>query len=160
MFTTKHVLRVAQVFLVISLLVFISTASLASHSVPFQGNGTGHDVAVIPQADGIHISADVEGQATQLGQFNERLEYVLAYDLVHFSGTGLFTAANGDELYVSFSGAIPGFSSGNFPTPYSSSFVITGGTGRFQNTSGGGVISGQDFGNGLFNASWTGSLDR
>jgi hypothetical protein len=159
MFTTNQVVRVAQMLLVIVSLAFTSAASLASHAVPFQGNGDGHDLAVVPQADGIHILAEVEAQATHLGRFTERLDYVLSYDLVHFSGTGVFTSANGDELHVTFSGTIPGFSSGSFPTPYSSNFGVTGGTGRFQDASGGGVINGQDFGNGLFSATWTGLLE-
>jgi hypothetical protein len=62
------------------------------------------------------------------------------------TGGGTFTAANGDVLFVDFSGIITGTS----PTTNESTtvFTITGGTGRFQNATGtftaaaiGGVVS-------------------
>ena len=156
----NQILRVAWLLLIVTPLAISAPAALGAPAVPFKGQGNGHDLAVVPQADGIHISAVVAGNATHLGHFSEKLDYVLAYDFVHFSGTATFTAANGDEIFATFYGSIPGFSSGIFPTPYSSTFTITGGTGRFQNASGGGVITGQDFGNGLFNAAWIGTLNR
>src|SRR5882672_434888 len=84
---------VSRMLLIVAAFAVTSTAELSAHTVPFLGQGQGQDLAVIPQADGIRISAVVEGQATHLGHFIEKLDYVLAYDLVHFAGTGAFTAA-------------------------------------------------------------------
>src|SRR5882724_12054775 len=87
MFTKKQALRIVWVLLVVSTMASFASAVLGAHSVPFRGDGDGHDLAVVPEADGIHISAVVEGESSHLGHFNERLDYVLAYDFVHFSGT-------------------------------------------------------------------------
>jgi len=160
MFSRKRLAQVVRALAMFASLALIAATSLGAPSTPFKGRGNGHDLSVIPQADGIHISAVVEGEATHLGHFTEQLDYVLAYDFVHFAGLGTFTAANGDKVFVTFAGSIPGFISGVFPMDYSSVFTVTGGTGRFRDATGGGQISGIDFGGGLFNAEWQGTLAR
>jgi hypothetical protein len=137
-----------------------SSASLrqsAATTVPFKGNATGQDVSVTFEATGIHIVAEVTGNATGIGRFTEVLDYMLAYDFEHFAGGGTITAADGAQLFLSFSGSIPGFAAQVFPLPYTSVYTITGGTGRFSGSTGEGSITGTDFGGGLFEFSFTGT---
>jgi hypothetical protein len=133
----------------------IASAPLAT--VPFKGQGTGQDVSVSFEADGIYIVANASGTATGVGYFTERLDYVLGYDLVNFGGTGMITAADGAQLFISFTGAIPGFADQVFPLPYTVQYSITGGTGRLSGSQGQGTIDGTDFGGGSFAFSFTGS---
>jgi hypothetical protein len=95
-----------------------------------------------------------------VGAFTERLDYVLAYDLVNFAGGATITAADGAKLFIEFTGAIPGFEQQVFPLPYSATYTITGGTGRLAGSSGGGTISGTDFGAGAFAFTFDGHRAR
>ena len=54
----------------------------------------------------------------------------------------VFTAANGDMLYLAYAGTLTAQASG--PHVIAGHFVITGGTGRFQGASGGGTMSGTE----------------
>jgi hypothetical protein len=73
---------------------------------------------------------------------------VISYDLVDFAGTGNITAADGSQLFLTFFGTEPGFAAQVFPTPFSGTLTITGGTGRFDAACGYGAIAGTDFGQG------------
>ena len=143
----------------ILLTLALAGSAYAEQPVPFKGKGAGQDVSVTFQADGIHILALVQGEATHVGRFTEELDYVLAYDFVHFSGVATITAANGDKLFIDFSGSIPGFILGVFPTPYSATFDVSGGTGKFGNASGSGSFGGLDYGGGLFDVTWMGAIE-
>jgi hypothetical protein len=77
------------------------------------------------------------GQATHLGQ--STFSVVSTVDMTTpppFSqgGTGAFVAANGDELYVSFTGTATPDGQGN--NALIILFTVTGGSGRFENASG------------------------
>ena len=126
-------------------------------AVPFKGDATGQDISVTFEAAGVHIVAAVTGTGTGVGKFTEVLDYVLAYDFVNFAGTGTITAADGSQLFLRFTGAIPGFAEQVFPLPYSAAYTITGGTSRFARSGGWGTISGTDFGGGRFQFSFTGT---
>jgi hypothetical protein len=69
------------------------------------------------------------GEATHLGQFT-RNENTIVNANGTFSGTLVFTAANGDQLFADLAG---GFIS---PTTAVGTYTFTGGTGRFENASG------------------------
>ncbi len=126
--------------------------------VPFRGRGDGQDVSITFEAAGIRIIADATGNATHVGRFTERLDYVLSYDLVHFAGVGTITAADGASLRIEFTGAIPGFSEQVFPLPYTSSYSIVGGTGRLAGSTGSGSLRGIDYGGGAFSFDFDGVL--
>jgi hypothetical protein len=129
-----------------------------AQDVPFQGAADGRDQSVTLEPGGIHIIALATGQATHVGRFTERLDYLLSYDLVNFAGVATITAANGDLLSLNFQGAIPGFASRHFPLPFTARFTVVGGTGRFQQATGAGDILGIDFGQGLFALAFEGQI--
>ena len=134
----------------------IFAAPAAAQTVPFKGQATGQDTSVSFEATGIHIVAQASGNGTGLGRFAETLDYILSYDLVHFAGSASLTAADGSQMFLAFSGEIPGFADGVFPLPYAGTFVLTGGTGRFQGVEGSGTLDGIDYGGGLFALAFSG----
>ena len=96
------------------------------------------------------------GQATALGRFTARSQDCINPDGVfdpngptayHFSsGTGatglVFTAANGDQLYGTYAGSLTPQNGG--PHRVAGHFLLNGGTGRFANAVGGGVMWGSE----------------
>jgi hypothetical protein len=58
--------------------------------------------------------------------------------------TGAFTltAANGDQLYLRYSGPSKGAGTLEDPASFEGTWVVTGGTGRFDGASGGGTYTG------------------
>ena len=129
-------------------------------SSPFGGQGTGQDVSLTFGPTGIRVVATATGTANGTGRFTEILDYVLSYDLVNFAGGAVITAADGSDLSLTFTGAIPGFASQVFPLPYTADYTIIGGTGRFAGSSGGGTLNGIDYGAGSFSFTFTGSRTR
>lgn len=151
---------VTLVVLLACALVVPSTASAAPPSTPFKGYLLAHDTSQTVGSDGIRFTAQAIGTATSVGKFTEALAYTLRFDLVTLSGRGTITAADGSTLSLAFQGTIPGFPGGVFPTPYQVTYSITGGTGRFAQTTGGGTGVGLDYGNGTFDQNFTGSLSK
>lgn len=141
----------------VGVLVGLFAGPAAAQTVPFKGQATGQDLSVSFEATGIHIVAQASGTGTGLGRFVETLDYILSYDLVHFSGSASITAADGSQVFLEFEGEIPGFADQVFPLPYSGNFVLTGGTGRFQGVGGSGTLDGIDYGGGLFSLGFSGS---
>ena len=103
-----------------------------------------------------HIVAQASGTGTGLGRFVETLDYILSYDLINFAGSAAIASADGSEMFLDFEGQIPGFSDQVFPLPYSGTFDLTGGTGRFYRVDGSGVLDGIDYGGGLFRLGFSG----
>lgn len=93
---------------------------------PFAGSAQGYITAQIPP-NGLFL--EMAGQATHLGQFT-REEYAYLGADGSVVGTIVFTAANGDELWVVIDGA---FTSANDVV---GRYIIAGGTGRFQGATG------------------------
>src|SRR4051794_11778384 len=120
-------------FLVMVLAVILGTALHASagHAVPFKGRAA----VVVTGADGNHLTTSGVGEATHLGRYT-RTEDLFLHGDGSFHGTVVFTAANGDQLFVEFTG---GFTS---PTMAAGTYTITGGTGRFSDASGEATFSG------------------
>ena len=135
-------------------------AAGAAATGPLKAIALGQDTSESFGADGIHLTSQVRGIGTDLGSFTQALDYVISYDLVDFSGTGNITAADGSQLFLTFVGTEPGFAAQVFPTPFSGTLTITGGTGRFGAASGYGAIAGTDFGQGRFAFSLDGTLSR
>ena len=93
---------------------------------PFKGSAQGYITAQIPP-NGLFL--EMSGQATHLGEFT-REEYAYLGADGSVVGTIVFTAANGDELWVVIDGA---FTSA---TDVEGLYIIAGGTGRFQGATG------------------------
>ena len=114
-------------------LAFPAHSTWAKDQVPFQGSAEGGIVGVAPDPedpDGVVLTVLAEGNATHLGLFSRE-------ETIQFNpGTGVltglicFTAANGDELFGTVDGEFDG-------TDGTGTYTFTGGTGRFQNASGG-----------------------
>ena len=102
------------------------------------------------------IVAQSSGTGTGPGRFVETLDYILSYDLINFAGSAAIASADGSEMFLDFEGQIPGFSDQVFPLPYSGTFDLTGGTGRFYGVEGSGVLDGIDYGGGLFRLGFSG----
>ena len=93
---------------------------------PFNGWAKGYITAQIPP-NGLFL--EMSGKATHLGNFTrEEFAFIGADGSV--VGTIVFTAANGDELWVEIDGA---FTSAN---DVEGLYIITGGTGRFSGATG------------------------
>jgi hypothetical protein len=83
--------------------------------------------------------ADFLGQVTSAEHFITHLDAAGARPLAITDGVGVFMAANGDAIFVSFSGltrppAAGEFGEGEF------AFTVTGGRGRFAGANGSGVM--------------------
>lgn len=93
---------------------------------PFKGSAQGYITGQIPP-NGLFL--EMSGEATHLGHFTrEEHAYIGADGSV--VGTIVFTAANGDELWVEIDG---GFTSAN---DVEGRYIIRSGTGRFQGATG------------------------
>jgi hypothetical protein len=104
------------------------TDAKAASALPFKGNLEGTELA---QGAGRHLA--VTGNATHLGLFTMVSDFTVNETTGTGSGTAVWTAANGDQLFTSFTGtAIVTFPN----VSVSENVTITGGTGRFGGASG------------------------
>ena len=93
---------------------------------PFTGQAEGVAVFLSPQEAVI----DYVGNASHLGKFARREFLFINDDGFTFQGFMVFTAANGDELWLDFSGMFIS------ATDAMGSYTFTGGTGRFDGATG------------------------
>ena len=125
-------------FLVLAFTLLVGSLAVTATERPFSANGTG---IAIPIVDGngnvIGAAPTGSGNATHLGVFTNTGHVDFTPDannpnILHPSGGGVFTAANGDKLnFVIVNGALDlttGIGTGDFD--------FTGGTGRFANATG------------------------
>ena len=125
-------------FLVLTFTMLVGSLAVTATERPFSLNGTG---IAIPILDGngnvVGANPTGSGNATHLGMFTNSGHVDFTPDasnptILHPSGGGVFTAANGDKLnFVIVSGALDlttGIGTGDFD--------FTGGTGRFANATG------------------------
>lgn len=108
----------------------------ASTDVPYRGTET---VVASLEANGdgtFHVTSSGTGVATELGKYT--VEQAGSINLVTGSTTGSYTltAANGDTLSATYTGALTG------PTTLHSSGPIVAGTGRFAGATGELVVDG------------------
>jgi hypothetical protein len=108
--------------------IFFRDPPPATHGIdrPFKGLAAGTVTGSLPSGA---VVIESTGTATHLGDFT-RTEYVFFGPVGAISGTVVFTAANGDQLWADFSGA---FTS---PTTAEGTYTFTGGTGRFSDATG------------------------
>jgi hypothetical protein len=100
------------------------------------------------------LSASATGEATHLGLYSrtETLTLKLADGTV--TGSIVFTAANGDELWADVAG---GFTALDLSTA-EGTYTFTGGTGRFTNASGGAVFAAVAVGAGQYEVTFEGVI--
>jgi len=120
---------------VVALAILFGTLPVSATERPFSLNGKG--VASIAGGQVPVGSIVGSGNATHLGLFTNSATIYFNPDpgdptVVHPTGEGVFTAANGDNLYIVVEDAsmslVTGVGGGTFR--------ITGGTGRFANATG------------------------
>jgi hypothetical protein len=129
MFRT-HSWRTASLVITLTAIVGLAFPALGDDSRPIRGHADEVIISAEPVADGLLVTATGAGQATHLGRFT-RLGMVVIHADGNVEGTVVFTAANGDQLFMDVIG---------LPTTTASiggTYTFTGGTGRFDNASGG-----------------------
>jgi hypothetical protein len=149
-------------FLVLTLTLLVGSLAVTATERPFSLNGKGVAIPVV-DGNGNVVGADPtgSGNATHLGVFTNTGHVSFTPDasnpnILHPSGGGVFTAANGDKLnFVIVSGALDvttGIGTGDF--------AFTGGTGRFANATGHttGVIQ-QNVVTGAYELTMVGNID-
>ena len=116
-------------FALIALLSMTSTVAFAAR-VPFKGEGNGEIIGAVPGPNGISMTAVAEGNATHLGKFTREEHLLLNPQTGAFTGDVVFTAADGSQLTATLTG--------NFTSEATAlgSYIFTGGTGRFAETTG------------------------
>lgn len=115
----------------IGLTLMMALPAVGDEIRPFRGHVDEVIIDVAPVPEGLLVTATGEGQATHLGQFTRLGRVVLHPEDGSAQGTVVFTAANGDQLFMDVVG---------LPTTTASisgTYTFTGGTGRFGNASGG-----------------------
>ena len=98
----------------------------AGEGLPFRGTAAGIVTGLVPP-NGLVV--EYTGTATHLGRFTREERLFLNPD-GSVTGTIVFTAADGDELWLDLEG---GFTS---PTTAVGTYTFTGGTGRFRGATG------------------------
>ena len=127
--------RCATLLLAFFTFVMLQPAVHATEQVPFKGFAAGVITGMTPGPDGVTFTVHAVGNATQLGRFTREETLLLDPATLKFTGTIVFTAANGDQLRVAVAG---GFTS---PTTVEGTYTFQGGTGRFANAAGAAVFA-------------------
>ena len=149
-------------FLVLMFTLLVGSLAVTATERPFSLNGKGVAIPIL-DGDGNIVGAEPtgSGNATHLGLFTNTGRVIFTPDasnpnIVHPSGEGVFTAANGDKLnFIVTGGALDvttGIGTGDFE--------FTGGTGRFANATGhtSGVIE-QNVVTGAYELTLVGNID-
>ena len=114
----------------------------AGEQVPFKGSFNFVVVSATP-LDATHVlfDVDVHVQATQLGKASGPGSFILDVAALAYVGQATWLAANGDSVSSSFEGH---FVPTDDPAVLENveTFEVTGGTGRFQGATGGGIAAG------------------
>jgi len=113
--------------------ILAAFAVSATTAIPLKGSYTG-------------TGSNFSGNLTHLGLFQ---------GTVTSATTETFVAANGDKIFVTVTSFTTGATATNGDTPYTETFTVTGGTGRFVNESGSATVTGVIHSNG----SYTGNVD-
>ena len=149
-------------FLVLTFTLLVASLAVTATERPFSLTGNGIAIPII-DGNGNIVGAEPtgSGNATHLGLFTNTGKVSFTPDatnptILHPSGGGVFTAANGDKLnFVIVTGALDlttGIGTGDFE--------FTGGTGRFANATGhtSGVIQ-QNVITGAYELTLVGNID-
>ena len=156
----KHSLSMK--FLVLMLTLLVGSLAVTATERPFSLTGSGIAIPII-DGNGNIVGAEPtgSGNATHLGLFTNTGRVIFTPDasnpnIVHPSGEGVFTEANGDKLnFIVTGGALDvttGIGTGDFE--------FTGGTGRFANATGHtSAVVEQNFVTGAYEITLVGNID-
>jgi hypothetical protein len=138
----KRFHSMARAALAVMALTALAVPALAGDCRPWKLVGAGETTGV--GEDGT-VFVEHSGVSTQLGRYSFVGGHQFTPDFSSSAGSGITTAANGDELWVIYEADI--FPIGpDDPIPYVGTVTVVGGTGRFANATGGGVLTGLIFG--------------
>lgn len=115
----------------------------ADERVPFKGHFDLVILSVTP-VDGTHVRFDAGSyvSATHLGNAGGPGFFILDLETFAYVGEATWTAANGDEVSLSFCGQfVPTSTPGLFDSV--ATFEVKGGTGRFVGATGAATVGGQ-----------------
>jgi hypothetical protein len=128
-----HSWRTASLVMALTAIVGLALPALGDDGRPFRGHADEMITGAEPVADGLLVTVTGVGQATHLGSFT-RLGRVVVHADGSAEGTVVFTAANGDQLFIEAQGVPP---NPGTPNIIGGTYTFTGGTGRFSDASGG-----------------------
>lgn len=136
-------IRTAGALVALLAVVGLAPAAAASghgRDVPFKGTVSG-ELQFLPAPDcptwGLATTAiDVPGVASHLGRITMSSRHCSPAGADFGPGTMTFTAANGDQLFSTYSGSAPFPGPGTDIVHGTSHNTITGGTGRFEHATG------------------------
>jgi hypothetical protein len=131
---------------------------------PFRATLTAQD-QIVPDAScpfsGLGGTLTGSGTATHLGAVTISATHCSipthAGSVAISRGALAFTAANGDILYVEYMGTLSPFPDASGTNTFVGNYIVTGGTGRFENAAGDGLLSGT-FSGSLATRFFTGSI--
>lgn len=135
-------------------LLLLSGLAQAGEAVPFKATFHGYAAGATALPSGlVEVIVPLQGTATHLGKFDERLVHYIDLSTGMFSGYAEWTAANGDTLTTVFEGQLSPTDDPNWLT-FEVTHVVVEGTGRFQRAEGAfkGIngfynrVTGEDFG--------------
>ena len=95
--------RLASLVMALTAIVGLALPALGDDERPFRGHADEMIIDAKPVADGLLVTATGAGQATHLGRFT-RLGMVVIHADGSVEGTVVFTAANGDQLFMEANG--------------------------------------------------------
>jgi hypothetical protein len=135
------------------------SASASGAVVPFKGYYIAHPKVVGVDSNGCLIQQMTgEGNATHLGASTWVSEALSCPATWLQTGDITFTAANGDELMMDFSGTFSFDQSGN--ATFKGDYTITGGTGRLKDSGGTGAYWGMAVPNSVGEISFKGTFEK
>lgn len=127
--TKTHSWRTASLVMALTVIVGLALPAFGDDWRPFRGKADEVVIIATPVGNEIQVTATGVGRATHLGRFT-RLGSVIIHADGSIEGAAVFTAANGDQLYVEIEG------SPISPTTLRGTYTFTGGSGRFSTASG------------------------
>ena len=110
-----------------------ATEAKGGSALPFNGTLQATEYVVSADATRAVRHLDGTGNATHLGRFTLSADFTVTFATGNGAGTAIWTAANGDQIFVN----VVGHGDVVFPTvTIAETHSIVGGTGRFADASG------------------------
>jgi len=138
------------VFMLVASGILTVTTRAAAEDRPHKSGGTAHFVSPTDFVG--------SGEATHLGQYTEvgSAQFTPTADptVLRVDAWSVYTAANGDHLYATFTGHLNGLTGAITATG-----TYLGGTGRFDDASGSATLSGQMLADGTISVAVEGTID-
>ena len=132
----RHMWKTGLLLAVFTLLCL--AGPVMAKDVPFKGTVSGGFTSTPPVACNSTVTISAGGQATHLGNYTWESTHnvnVCSSPFVVTGGSVTLTAANGDQLYGTYTGTSH-FIDATPVLAFDITITITGGTGRFENATG------------------------